>query len=478
MSLLERIGALFRGSAPADTAEPPAVAASPEPVAPEPSVSVTVRGSVGPTAEVSADEIARGVARYSFVPGNRLPPLAPTEQWWTEETHKRNMREGSEKQFSWLRPFVSVELVQALGLKAAKTEWGPLQADALAKELRAVVRERRKLKQPHEDVLRALYGACVLADLVESLKFEGSQPHHMAQFVSVTELARVELDYPSMGYQDIDALGKTDIKWLVEAFGEPAEHQSFNAAWPDIWQNAISRKCWLELTEEQAACASLGRPVPTMEDWLAELVGRNIGYYKEWQARVAAKAARDAEPFAGVEAALAATAQPFVVADLETTGLRAADHDILELAAVLASPDGSVQAEFSALVRVEGALPREIVELTGISDQDVAREGRPLAEALAGFLAFVGDRPVFFHNSPFDRSFLQAACAREKKKFSNPLHDTLPVARRAWPELRSFRLSLLAEHVGTPASTHRALADAKAALAVLLAARERLRPKP
>lgn len=478
MSLLERIGALFRSSAPSDTAGPPASPSLPEPVPPEPSISVTVRGSFGPTVEVSAEEIARGVARYSFVPGNRPPPLAPSEQWWAEETHKRHMREGSEKQFSWLSPFVSVELVQSLGLKAAKTEWGPLHAEALAKELRAVVRERRKLKQPYDDVLHALYGACVLVDLVESLKFESNPPRHMAEFVSATELARVELDYPFMGYQDIEALGKTDIKWLVEAFGEPAEHQSFNAAWPGIRQNAISRKCWLELTKEQAACASLGVPTPTMEDWLAKLVGMNLGYFKEWQARVAAKVARDADSFDGVEAALAATAQPFVVADLETTGLRAADHEILELAAILASPDGSVQAEFCVLVRVEGALPREIVELTGISDQDVAQEGRPLAEALAGFLSFVSDRPVFFHNAPFDRSFLQAACAREKKNFSNPLHDTLPIARRAWPELRSFRLSLLSEHVGAPASTHRALADAKAALAVLLAARERVRSKP
>ena len=202
MSLLERIGALFRSSAPADTAGPPA-SSSPEPVPPVPSISVTVRGSFGPTVEVSADEIARGVSRYSFVPGNRLPPLAPSEQWWAEESHKRHMREGSEKQFSWLRPFVPVELVRSLSLRAAMTERGPLQADALAKELRAVVRERRKLNQPHEDVLRALYGACVLADLVESLKFEGSQPHHMAQFVSSAELARVELHYPSMGYQDI-----------------------------------------------------------------------------------------------------------------------------------------------------------------------------------------------------------------------------------------------------------------------------------
>ena len=102
---------------------------------------------------------------------------------------------------------------------------------------------------------------------------------------------------------------------------------------------------------QQKASTSLGLPVPTMESWLSELVGRNIGYHKEWRARVDAKLSRDAEAVAGVGAALAATAQPFVVADLETTGLRAGEHNILEFAALQVAPDGKVQGAFSALVQ-------------------------------------------------------------------------------------------------------------------------------
>ena len=127
----------------------------------------------------------------------------------------------------------------------------------------------------------------------------------MVQFVSVSELQAVQLDYATMGYQCVDTLGKTDIKWLVEAFGEPAEHLSFNAAWPTPWQNAICRKCWPELASQNEAAISLGRPVQTMQDWLSDRVRQNLGYHKEWQERVAAKMARDAEAVAGIDAALA-----------------------------------------------------------------------------------------------------------------------------------------------------------------------------
>lgn len=202
---------------------------------------------------------------------------------------------------------------------------------------------------------------------------------------------------------------------------------------------------------------------------------RNIGYHQEWQERVATRLAQDAEAVARTDAALAATGQPFVVADLETTGLRAEENDILEFAAVQVGADGAVQAEFSMLMNVGHPLPPEIVRLTGITDEDVAREGRPIAEALGTFLAFVGAQPVFFHNAPFDQGFLKRTAAATKKKFSNPVHDTLPLARNAWPGLGGYKLSGLASHVGAPAPTHRALSDTRATLAVLLAARAKLR---
>lgn len=473
MGLFDKLTSMFRGGTPA--AAPAPASKPPERQADGLTLTVSITGPSGPTVPVSDAEVAAALAPFAFVLNNELPPLKTADQWWEEATHKRRQRDGSEKAFSWLEPFVPVTLAKSLPLATATNDRGPMRAEALAKELRALVRERRKLKQPHEDLLRALYGACVLDDFVESLGFFGSGAYGMSPYVDHAELRAVQLDFLTLGYQAINALGKTDIKWLVEAFGEPVEHQSFSEAWPAIRQNALRRRCWSELNRQKQSSRSLGWPEKTMQEWMTETMRRELGYHKEWQERVKARLAQDAEAVVGIDAALSATAQPFVVADLETTGLRAEENDILEFAAVQVGADGAIQAEFSMLVNVGRPLPPEIVRLTGITDEDVAREGRPIAEALGAFLAFVGTQPVFFHNAPFDQGFLKRAAAASKKKFSNPVHDTLPLARKAWPELGGYKLGGLAAHVGAPAPTHRALSDARATLAVLLAARARLK---
>lgn len=435
-------------------------------------ISATIIGPAGPTVPVSDAEIAERAREHSFILTTALPKLKTADEWWNEETDKRRRREGYEKAFAWLSPFVSLEIAKLDQLQAA-LEMGPHGASAIAKELRALIRARRKLKEPYRDLLLALYGVCVANDLAESMRFEGTQPHYMVRFVDINELQEVKLEYRTMGYQCIESLSKTDVKWLVEEFGEPAEHQSFEALWPHIRKNAIARYCWGELRSKNEASKSLGLPQQSMQEWLKELVKRNIGYYKEWQERVARRQDYLAEMSAAVDAAWNATLQPFVVADLETTGLNAETDEVLEFAAVQVEPDGRVTAELSILVRISARLPTEIIQLTGIAQEVVDLEGVPLSEAMKAFVAFVGSRPVFFHNAPFDLNFIKRASGLTKLKFANPVHDTLLLSRKAWPSLGTYKLSALAEYVGAPAPTHRALADAKAALAVLLAARKK-----
>ena len=231
----------------------------------------------------------------------------------------------------------------------------------------------------------------------------------MARFVDINELRPVELDFRAMGYQCIESLSKTDVKWLVEAFGEPAEHQSFDALWPHIRRNAVARYCWSELRSSNDAAKSLSLPQKTMQEWLNALVRRNIGYFKEWQERVATRQAYVAELATVLDAAWAATRQPFIVADLETTGLSADTDEVIEFAAVQVTPDGGIVGEFSTLVRASRLVPAEITRLTGITQDAIDREGRPPADAMKAFAAFVGTHPVFFHNAPFDQGFIKTA---------------------------------------------------------------------
>lgn len=445
----------------------------PAPSSLKPTFTVTFTGTSGQEdpVTISDEEVCDRIKAYDFVLETDPLVLKTTEQWWEEDSQKRRLREGSVKAYAWLHPFLPRELAKLESLQKSM-QLGPHGATGLAKQLRALVREKRRAIEPHTDLLKALYGACVMADLSASLAFEGTQPHYMARFVSLDELSGIQCDYADLGYQFIESLGKTDAKWLVEAFGEPAEHQSFDAAYPHVRRNAVARYCWAQLRSSGRLRDASADPKAAMQVWLYELAKRNIGYHKEWGARNAARAAQLSEQIAGVDASWTATQQRFVVADLETTGLRAGIDEILEFAAVLVEPTGGIVAEFSTLVRATNPVPLFITKLTGISQSDIDRDGRPLVDALGQFLDFAGTHPVFFHNAPFDAGFLKQACSQTKKKFLNPVHDTLPMARMAWPSLGSYKLGALADHVGVAAPAHRGLSDVKATLAVILAARQ------
>ena len=468
MGLLDKLRSKLTGG----SGKPP----QPQPSA---SIKVTFTSSASPSVRVSDAEVAELVQKYAFVMTTDPPALKAADQWWNEATHKRRRREGSEKAYAWLQPFVPIEVAKLQELHGAQ-ENGPYGALAIAKALRALIRGRRKAKEPHQDLLQALYGACVAAHFSASLGFKDIGPVEMSSFVDINELRSVEIDFMTMGYECMESLSKTDVKWLVEAFGEPAEHQSFEALWPEIGRNALARYCWSEIrrsNEERKQRTYVTEPQETMQEWLSARIKMNLGYFKEWQERVASRQADLAERAAHIDAAWAATRQPFVVADLETTGLSADTHEVIEFAALRVTPDGGITDEFSALVRASRRLPDEITQLTGITQDAIDRQGRPPADAMKAFLKFVSTDPVFFHNAAFDQGFIKKAAKQAKVKFANPAHDTLPLARQAWPSLNTYKLISLAQHVGAAVPTHRALEDAKATLAVLLAARQTVTPK-
>jgi len=197
-------------------------------------------------------------------------------------------------------------------------------------------------------------------------------------------------------------------------------------------------------------------------------------FYRRPRATGASPARPTARAQAALSEALQALGGPFVVADLETTGLSTASCEILEFAAVRVGTGGMLEREYTQVVRTCSRVPSFISRLTGITQAEVDRDGVPVTQAFSSFLAFVEDLPVFFHNASFDRRFLSAAADQTGLPFPNPTHCTLALARRAWPELPSHKLDILARHVGASQPTHRALADVRTTVAVALAASARL----
>lgn len=169
----------------------------------------------------------------------------------------------------------------------------------------------------------------------------------------------------------------------------------------------------------------------------------------------------------------------FIVFDLETTGLDATKHEIIEVAALLVTREQVTAKEsrvvtFQSLVKPQRKVPAKITTLTGITQEMVDQQGEELENVLRQFLDFVGNRRLVAYNAEFDIGFLQAALPAIGSTLENPVSCALKMARRAWPGRKSYKLDVLAKKVDA-GQAHRALADCHRALIVYIAAAAQLK---
>ena len=99
-----------------------------------------------------------------------------------------------------------------------------------------------------------------------------------------------------------------------------------------------------------------------------------------------------------------------VVFDTETTGIEFGRDRIIEIGAV-ALENGAERGNFNALVRLPAGqmLPTFITELTGITDEQLDREGVDDRAAAEGFCRLLegAERPLLVaYNAQFDLNFL------------------------------------------------------------------------
>jgi len=162
----------------------------------------------------------------------------------------------------------------------------------------------------------------------------------------------------------------------------------------------------------------------------------------------------------------------FEVFDLETTGLDADKHEIIEIAAIKFTRGQTVQQTFQGLVKPSKHLPKKIIELTSITDDMLEKDGDTLLHAVVGFAAFAENLRLVSFNADFDMAFLQrAASTCGLPQFNNPVSCALKMVRRAWPNRKSYRLVDLAKDGEIDeGKAHRALEDARRTLIIYSAA--------
>lgn len=167
----------------------------------------------------------------------------------------------------------------------------------------------------------------------------------------------------------------------------------------------------------------------------------------------------------------------FVVLDIETTGLKAGAHEIIEVAAIRFTKGSTDHDAYQALVKPSKPIPARITELTGITQARLDAEGRAHDDVLREFWDFLGQGRLVAYNADFDLAFLHAAAERAGlPPLQNPVSCALKMARRAWPGRKSFKLDAIAADLEiAEQQAHRAIEDARRALIVYAAATAKLR---
>jgi DNA polymerase-3 subunit epsilon/ATP-dependent DNA helicase DinG len=155
----------------------------------------------------------------------------------------------------------------------------------------------------------------------------------------------------------------------------------------------------------------------------------------------------------------------YVSLDLETTGLEPSSDAIIEIGALRFDGERVLET-FSTFVNPGRRIPPFVVDLTGITDADVA--GAPGARsACQDLVAFVGRDTVVGHNIGFDLAFLR----QHNVLRGQPYIDTFELAGILVPHASRYSLANLVHelNIDLPEQTHRALDDAVMTHALFLA---------
>ncbi len=151
----------------------------------------------------------------------------------------------------------------------------------------------------------------------------------------------------------------------------------------------------------------------------------------------------------------------FVAFDVETTGLSAAKHRIVEIGAVKVR-GGRIVSRQVWMVNPGQPIPAATTRIHGLTDEDVA-EAPCFKEVYPKFVAFVKDTILVAHNANFDVRFMAHEAHRHTVSFPpEPVLDNLRLVRKWYPELESHGLQSVADHLDIkPGRYHRALDDSE-----------------
>lgn len=138
-------------------------------------------------------------------------------------------------------------------LEASKSIPFPAAFREIAVAIRKDIRAKRKQKADIRDLLLNLYLWAVIEDFFNRIEWSNILDERILHSTARQFVKAIKAPYKTIGYANllvcmtnghaiqsfVPILKKTDVKWLVEAFGEPDTHLTARDANPELWQQAV-----------------------------------------------------------------------------------------------------------------------------------------------------------------------------------------------------------------------------------------------
>lgn len=126
--------------------------------------------------------------------------------------------------------------------------------------LRKLIRERRKEKHDYEDLLQDLYQNAVYENFFETTSWHQVLDMGSACSMAGSILPDIDCSYDTIGYKNLEALKATDIKWMLEKWGEPSQHTSAKNQNLAAWSKAKDEFTTTSKQQWKAIYKSAGLP--------------------------------------------------------------------------------------------------------------------------------------------------------------------------------------------------------------------------
>lgn len=159
--------------------------------------------------------------------------------------------------------------------------------------------------------------------------------------------------------------------------------------------------------------------------------------------------------------------KPFVVIDIETTGLDENENEIIEIGAI--KYFGSKTETFHRMIKLKGKLSNGITNITGITEK-MLDKGKDIEVSIIELKEFIGQLPIVGYVIDFDMRFINQTCKKIGiEKITNEAIDLLSYVKKEKQFLDNYKLQTIIQQYEIDTKVpHRALEDAKLELELAL----------